>query len=365
MEGYSCQDTRRIVSFVGLTLGIGGAGACITSRIFFGGLSYPDAPAFAAAGAEPLFDEAEVDCADAGKVADAAQVISTPAKTQFTAFQTDINSLRCSSPAKAARQKLTAKKCMWVFGSCSSRHPAEKKRQSANMLGCHLGQVNEASYDPFDEDGDNIDSGVNEEFWAGPKKYRRICKTDNLNQTGYATRLAHLRCLQKINCGDFTARWRIDARPVADSCLAALPMRARHRVRIGILPADTVLNFRRVIGSQMQRVAQYREADFSRRRCAAIHLANQAFLRGSAWSGSRTVRRLIARRSRFGRIGGLRRNLCCVHRLRRRTRVLLVRNVLHVPLKAFCERLRLRFILRRTRHLIHSRADDLRIVIPI
>src|SRR5580704_9386977 len=102
MEGYSCQDTRRIVSFVGLTLGIGGAGACITSRIFFGGLSYPDAPAFAAAGAELLFDEAEFDCAAAG--ADAAQVISTPAKTQFTAFQTDINSLRCNSPAKADRQ---------------------------------------------------------------------------------------------------------------------------------------------------------------------------------------------------------------------------------------------------------------------
>jgi len=67
--------------------------------------------------------------------------------------------------------------------------PPKKNRQSANMLGCHPGQVNEASYDQFDEDGDNIHSGVDEEFWAGPKKYRRIYKSDNLNQTDYATLL--------------------------------------------------------------------------------------------------------------------------------------------------------------------------------
>ena len=32
-----------MVSCVGLTLATGGEGACITSRIFFGGWSYPDA----------------------------------------------------------------------------------------------------------------------------------------------------------------------------------------------------------------------------------------------------------------------------------------------------------------------------------
>jgi hypothetical protein len=43
------------------------------------------------------------------------------------------------------------------------------------------------SYDQFDEDGDNVHSGVYEEYWAGAKKYRRIYKSDNLNQTDYAT----------------------------------------------------------------------------------------------------------------------------------------------------------------------------------
>jgi hypothetical protein len=43
------------------------------------------------------------------------------------------------------------------------------------------------TYDQFDEDGDNVHSGVYEEFWAGPKKYKRIYKSDNFNQTDYAT----------------------------------------------------------------------------------------------------------------------------------------------------------------------------------
>lgn len=43
------------------------------------------------------------------------------------------------------------------------------------------------TYDQFDEDGDNIRSGTFEEFWAGPKKYKRIYKSDNFNQTDYAT----------------------------------------------------------------------------------------------------------------------------------------------------------------------------------
>lgn len=43
------------------------------------------------------------------------------------------------------------------------------------------------SYDQFDEDGDNVHSGVYEEFWAGAKKYKRIYRSDNLNQTDYAT----------------------------------------------------------------------------------------------------------------------------------------------------------------------------------
>ena len=43
------------------------------------------------------------------------------------------------------------------------------------------------TYDQFDEDGDNIHSGTFEEFWINPKKYKRIYKSDNFNQTDYAT----------------------------------------------------------------------------------------------------------------------------------------------------------------------------------
>jgi hypothetical protein len=43
------------------------------------------------------------------------------------------------------------------------------------------------AYDQFDEDGDNIHSGIVEEYWAGPKKYRISYRSDTLNQTDYAT----------------------------------------------------------------------------------------------------------------------------------------------------------------------------------
>jgi hypothetical protein len=43
------------------------------------------------------------------------------------------------------------------------------------------------SYDHFDEDGDNVHSGVYEEYWVGAKKYKRIYTSDNFNQTDYAT----------------------------------------------------------------------------------------------------------------------------------------------------------------------------------
>ena len=42
-------------------------------------------------------------------------------------------------------------------------------------------------YDEFDEDGDNTHSGVYEEYWAGPRKYKRIYKSDNFNQTDYVS----------------------------------------------------------------------------------------------------------------------------------------------------------------------------------
>jgi hypothetical protein len=55
--------------------------------------------------------------------------------------------------------------------------------ESGGLLPWHI----VVSYDQFDEDGDNVQSGVYEEFWAGTKKFKRIYKSDNLNQTDFAT----------------------------------------------------------------------------------------------------------------------------------------------------------------------------------
>jgi hypothetical protein len=43
------------------------------------------------------------------------------------------------------------------------------------------------SYDEFDGDGDNVHSGILEEFYVSPKKYKRSYTGDTLNQTEVAT----------------------------------------------------------------------------------------------------------------------------------------------------------------------------------
>ena len=43
------------------------------------------------------------------------------------------------------------------------------------------------AYEQFDEQGDKVHSGTFEEFWAGPKRFKTTYKSDNLNQTDYAT----------------------------------------------------------------------------------------------------------------------------------------------------------------------------------
>lgn len=43
------------------------------------------------------------------------------------------------------------------------------------------------SYDKFDEDGDNVDSGTYEEYWAGPKQYRLSYSSPDFTQTDVAT----------------------------------------------------------------------------------------------------------------------------------------------------------------------------------
>lgn len=55
--------------------------------------------------------------------------------------------------------------------------------ESGGLLPWHI----VVTYDQFDEDGDNVHSGVYEEFWAGPKRFKRTYKSDDLNQTDFAT----------------------------------------------------------------------------------------------------------------------------------------------------------------------------------
>ena len=92
--GYSCHDTSRIVSLVGLTLAVGGDGARITSRIFFGGWLYPDSPltGTAGAGVAPFEDE----FGGTG----AALAASVATKIKGKASWADINSLRLDLSAK-------------------------------------------------------------------------------------------------------------------------------------------------------------------------------------------------------------------------------------------------------------------------
>jgi hypothetical protein len=69
------------------------------------------------------------------------------------------------------------------LGSWLSKEESLNGLQSPGLLPWHI----VVSYDQFDEDGDNVHSGVYEEYWAGAKKYKRIYKSDDFNQTDYAT----------------------------------------------------------------------------------------------------------------------------------------------------------------------------------
>lgn len=64
-----------------------------------------------------------------------------------------------------------------------SKEAALNGLQSMDLRPWHI----VVTYDQFDEDGDNVHSGVYEEYWVGSRKYKRIYKSDNLNQTDYAT----------------------------------------------------------------------------------------------------------------------------------------------------------------------------------
>ena len=65
------------MSSVGLITGAGGDGACITSRMFFGGWLYPDAPSIGVAAAEVTIERDEFDCAVTGTPVEQATNVPT------------------------------------------------------------------------------------------------------------------------------------------------------------------------------------------------------------------------------------------------------------------------------------------------
>ena len=69
------------------------------------------------------------------------------------------------------------------FASWLTNQQALNGMESSGLQPWHI----VVAYDQFDEAGDNVHSGTYEEYWAGPKQYKRTYKADDFNQTDYAT----------------------------------------------------------------------------------------------------------------------------------------------------------------------------------
>jgi hypothetical protein len=64
------------------------------------------------------------------------------------------------------------------------------------------------SYDKFDEDGDNVDSGTYEEFWAGPRRYRLSYASHDFTQTDVASEKGLFRAGDEKWPGELQTRVR-------------------------------------------------------------------------------------------------------------------------------------------------------------
>jgi hypothetical protein len=71
-------------------------------------------------------------------------------------------------------------------GSLAAWIQKESAINGLQSIGLHPWHI-VIEYDQFDGDGDNFNSGVFEEVWAGPRKYKLSYKSNDLNQTDYAT----------------------------------------------------------------------------------------------------------------------------------------------------------------------------------
>jgi len=76
------------MSCVGLTSGTGSEGACITSKMYWGGLSYPDVLWTGVAATEVTFAVDDLDCAAIGR--QIAATTTPPTTKEFKFFRTVI-----------------------------------------------------------------------------------------------------------------------------------------------------------------------------------------------------------------------------------------------------------------------------------
>jgi hypothetical protein len=108
-------------------------------------------------------------------------------KTLIVATETKSDSVVAVPPVTSMRVSLRAGKKLSAdavdLASWIAKEAALNGLQSAGLLPWHI----VVTYDQFDEDGDNVHSGVYEEYWAGDKKYKRIYKSDDFHQIDYAT----------------------------------------------------------------------------------------------------------------------------------------------------------------------------------
>ena len=109
-------------------------------------------------------------------------------KTVVVATETTSGSVIAVPPVTSVRinlkdEKRVAGKNAVDLPNWLRKEAALNGLESTDLLPWHI----VVTYDQFDEDGDNVHSGVFEEYWVGANKYKRTYKSDDLNQEDYAT----------------------------------------------------------------------------------------------------------------------------------------------------------------------------------
>ncbi|HEY2352773.1 MAG TPA: hypothetical protein VGH83_09685 [Candidatus Acidoferrum sp.] len=113
---------------------------------------------------------------------------ATQLKTLVVAAESHSDSVIAVPPATSVTFSLSARKNAPAGQQADLRGWIDKETalnglQAADLHPWHV----VVTYDQFDEEGDNVHSGTYEEYWAGPQKFKRIYKSDDFNQTDYAT----------------------------------------------------------------------------------------------------------------------------------------------------------------------------------